>query len=60
MISWFFGSWIIYIVHAAFIAGVIGTFFGGIVSNTAITSFTFKTNNEYTLTAGTIKIYGVN
>jgi hypothetical protein len=32
MISWFFGSWIIYIVHAAFIAGVIGTFFGGIVS----------------------------
>jgi hypothetical protein len=32
MISWFFGSWIIYIVHAAFIAGVVGTFFGGIVS----------------------------
>lgn len=32
MISWFFGSWIIYIVHAAFIAGVIGTFFGSIVS----------------------------
>ena len=32
MISWVFGSWIIYIVHAAFIAGVIGTFFGGIVS----------------------------
>lgn len=32
MISWFFGSWIVYIVHAAFIAGVIGTFFGGIVS----------------------------
>jgi hypothetical protein len=32
MISWFLGSWIVYIVHAAFIAGVIGTFFGGIVS----------------------------
>ena len=32
MISWFFGSWLVYIVHAAFIAGVIGTFFGGIVS----------------------------
>ena len=32
MISWFFGSWIVYIVHAAFIAGVIGTFFGGIIS----------------------------
>ncbi len=32
MISWFIGSWLVYIVHAAFIAGVIGTFFGGIVS----------------------------
>lgn len=32
MISWFIGSWLVYIVHAAFIAGVIGTFFGGIIS----------------------------
>lgn len=32
MISWFFGSWLVYIVHAAFVAGVIGTFFGGIIS----------------------------
>ncbi len=32
MISWFIGSWLVYIVHAAFIAGAIGTFFGGIVS----------------------------
>lgn len=32
MISWFIGSWLVYIVHAAFIAGVVGTFFGGIIS----------------------------
>jgi hypothetical protein len=34
--------------------------FGGAASDTAISSFTFKTGNGYTLTAGTIKVYGVN
>ena len=36
------------------------TIFGGVASDTAINSFTFKTGNGYTLTAGTMKIYGVN
>ncbi len=36
MITWFLGSWVVYIVHAAFIAGVIGTFFGGIISKIPI------------------------
>ena len=34
--------------------------FGGVASDTAINSFTFKTGNGYTLTAGTLKVYGVN
>ena len=32
MILWLLNSWISYIVHAALIAGVIGTFFGSIVA----------------------------
>ena len=32
MILWLLNSWISYIVHAALIAGVIGTFFGSIVT----------------------------
>ena len=32
MILWLLDSWISYIVHAALIAGVIGTFFGSIVA----------------------------
>ena len=32
MILWLLSSWISYIVHAALIAGVIGTFFGSIVA----------------------------
>ena len=34
--------------------------FGGIASNTAMTSFTFKNTASYTLSAGTIRVYGVN
>ena len=33
--------------------------FGGIASDTAMSSFTFRTGNGHTLTAGTIKVYGV-
>ncbi len=32
MILWLLNSWISYIVHAALVAGVIGTFFGSIVA----------------------------
>ena len=32
MILWLLSSWISYIVHAALIAGVVGTFFGSIVT----------------------------
>jgi len=32
MILWLLNSWISYIVHAALIAGVVGTFFGSIVA----------------------------
>ena len=32
MIMWFLSSWISYIVHAALIAGVVGTFFGSILN----------------------------
>ena len=32
MLLWLLNSWISYIVHAALIAGVIGTFFGSIVA----------------------------
>ena len=32
MITWLISSWIVYIVHALLIIGVVGTFFGGIVS----------------------------
>ena len=32
MILWFLSSWISYIVHAVFLIGVIGTFFGSIVA----------------------------
>ena len=32
MILWLLNSWISYIVHAALIAGVIGTFFGSIIA----------------------------
>jgi hypothetical protein len=35
-------------------------FSGGAASDTAINQFIFLTGNEYTLTAGTIKVYGVN
>lgn len=36
MILWLLNSWISYIVHAALIAGVIGTFFGSIVARIPI------------------------
>ena len=36
MILWLLSSWISYIVHAALIAGVIGTFFGSIVARIPI------------------------
>ena len=32
MIMWFLSSWISYIVHAALIIGVVGTFFGSILN----------------------------
>ena len=32
MILWLLNSWISYIVHAALIAGIVGTFFGSIVA----------------------------
>jgi hypothetical protein len=32
MIMWFLSSWISYIVHAALIVGVVGTFFGSILN----------------------------
>jgi hypothetical protein len=40
--------------------GCVIAMFGGVASDTAINSFTFKTNNGHNLTAGTIKVYGVN
>jgi len=36
MILWLLNSWISYIVHAALVAGVIGTFFGSIVARIPI------------------------
>jgi len=36
MILWLLSTWITYIVHAALIAGVIGTFFGSIVARIPI------------------------
>ena len=36
MILWLLNSWISYIVHAALVAGVIGTFFGSIVTRIPI------------------------
>jgi len=38
MILWLLNSWISYIVHAALIAGVIGTFFGSIVARIPVIS----------------------
>ena len=36
MILWLLSTWVTYIVHAALIAGVIGTFFGSIVARIPI------------------------
>jgi hypothetical protein len=36
MISWLLGSWIEYIVHAALLLGVFGTFFGYVILRTPI------------------------
>jgi len=38
MILWLLNSWISYIVHAALIVGVIGTFFGSIVARIPVIS----------------------